>query len=135
MITGIDHIGLFVTDIDAALRFYTETLGLRAGPIETRDDPPIRRACVYIGETELELIEAHDAEQTMMRYLPHRHAGIYHLGLRVNDVDGAAAALQARAVPLIDAIREGETMRIQFIHPDAAQGTMIELVTRKTPPR
>lgn len=131
MITGIDHIGVFVRDLEAALRFYTETLGLEAGPIETRDQPPIRRACIRVGDTEIELIEAKDPEQTMMRYLPHRDAGVYHIGLRVDDVDQAAATLRARAVPMIDGIREGDTMRIQYLHPDAAQGTMIELVTRK----
>ena len=132
MVTGIDHIGIFVTDIEAALRFYTDTFGLTAGPIETRDDPPIRRACVRIGETELELIETSQPERTMMQLMPHQLPGIYHIGLRVDDVDAAAAVLQKKNVPLVNGIREGEQMRIQFVHPSAAQGTMIELVTRKS---
>ena len=131
MITGIDHIGILVADLDAAVAFYSETLGLSPGPIETRDDPPIRRVCLRVGETELELIEAKDPERTMIRYLPHRQPGIYHLGLRVADVDAAAERLREQAVPLIDGVREGDSMRIQFLHPDAAQGTMIELVARK----
>jgi hypothetical protein len=56
---------------------------------------------------------------------------VYHIGLRVEDVDGEAARLAAAGVPLADGIREGGDMRIQFLHPDAAQGTLIELVTRK----
>ncbi len=132
MVTGIDHIGIFVTDIEAALRFYSDTFGLIAGPIETHDDPPIKRACVRIGETELELIETSQPERTMMQLMPHQLPGIYHIGLRVDDVDAAAAALQKKNVPLVNGIREGEQMRIQFLHPSAAQGTMIELVTRKS---
>jgi methylmalonyl-CoA/ethylmalonyl-CoA epimerase len=132
-ITRIDHVGIFVTDLEAALRFYTETCGLEAGPIETREQPPIRRCCLRIGESELELIEARDPEQTMMRALPHRSPGIYHVGLRVEDVDAAAAELRARDVPLLDSVREGAEMRIQYIAPDAAQGALIELVTRKKP--
>lgn len=131
MVTGIDHIGILVVDLDAALRFYVETLGLVAGPIETRGDPSIRRACIRVGETELELIEARDPEHTMVRFLPHRHSGIYHIGLRVADVDAVAEQLSAQGLPLIDGVREGPDMRIQFLHPDAAQGTMIELVARK----
>jgi len=131
VIVKIDHVGILVTDLEAALRFYTETLGLQAGPIETRDQPPIRRCCVRIGDAELELIEAGDVEQTMMRLLPHRTPGIYHLGLRVDDVAAEAARLDRAGVPLVDGLREGEEMRIQYLHPDAAQGTMIELVTRK----
>jgi methylmalonyl-CoA epimerase len=131
MVVGIDHIGVLVADLDDALRFYADVLGLQAGPIETRDDPPIRRACVHVGDTEIELVETRDPSRTMMRLLPHRHPGIYHLGLRVEDVDAAAARLRERGVPLVDGIREGGEMRIQYLHPDAAQGTMIELVTRK----
>jgi hypothetical protein len=97
-----------------------------------RDDPPIRRACIRIGETELELIETSQPERTMMQVMPHQFPGIYHIGLRVDDVEAAAAALQSKNVPLVNGIREGEHMRIQFVHPDAAQGTMIELVTRKS---
>lgn len=132
MVTGIDHIGIFVTDIEAALRFYTETFGLTAGPIETREDPPIKRACIRIGETELELIETSQPERTMMQLMPHKLPGIYHIGLRVDDVEAAATALQQKNVPLVNGIREGDQMRIQFVHPSAAQGTMIELVTRKS---
>lgn len=132
MVTGVDHIGILVTDIEAALRFYVDTFGLTAGPIETRDDPPIRRACVRIGDTELELIETSAPERTMMQLMPHRFPGIYHIGLRVDDVDTAAAALASKNVPLVNGVREGEQMRIQFVHPNAAQGTMIELVTRKS---
>lgn len=131
MIAAIDHIGILVPDLDAALRFYGETLGLPAGPVQTLTDPPIRRACVRLGTVELELIEATDPEQTMMRFLPHREAGIYHVGLRVEDVDAVREELRDKRVPMIDEVREGDDMRIQFLHPDAAQGTLIELVQRK----
>ncbi len=130
-VTGIDHLGILVVDLEAAVRFYSEALGLIPGPIETRAQPPIRRCCLRVGDTELELIEAADPRQTMARLLPHQAAGIYHVGLRVDDVDAAVAELRARHVPLADEIREGGGMRIQYLHPDAAQGTMIELVTRK----
>ena len=131
MIVKIDHVGIMVADLDAALRFYTETLGLAAGPIETREQPPIRRCCLRLGDAELELIEAADPGQTMMQFLPHQGPGIYHVGLRVDDVDAEAARLRERGVPLVDGIREGGDMRIQYLHPDAAHGTLIELVTRK----
>jgi methylmalonyl-CoA epimerase len=131
VIVKIDHLGIMVDDLEAALRFYTETLGLEAGPVETRDEPPIRRCCLRLGDAELELIEARDPEQTMMQFLPHRGPGIYHVGVRVDDVDAETARLRGLGVPLVGDIREGGDMRIQYLHPDAAHGTMIELVTRK----
>ena len=130
-VVGIDHVGILVTDLESALRFYTETLGLPAPEIESIAEPPIRRACLRLGDVELELIEAADPERTMMRLLPHRHPGVYHVGLRVTDVDGAASELRERGVPVVDGVREGESMRIQYLHPDAAQGAMFELVQRK----
>jgi len=130
-VTRIDHVGILVTDLEEAVRFYRETFGLEPGPIEVRDHPPIRRCCLRIGDAELELIEAGDPEQTMLRFLPHRGPGVYHVGLRCDDVDAAAGELRDRAVPLVDGVRAGGDMRIQYLHPDAAQGALIELVTRK----
>ena len=104
-VTRIDHIGILVADLEAAVRFYTETCGLDAGPIETRSQPPIRRCCLRVGESELELIEARDPSQSMMRLLPHQGPGIYHIGLRVADVDAVAAELAGRGVPLADGVR------------------------------
>lgn len=133
MSVRIDHVGIMVADLDAALRFYTETFGLSAGPIESREQPPIRRCCIQVGDAELELIEARDPEQTMQRLLPHKGPGVYHVGLRVDDVDREAARLGGNGVQLVDTVRAGGDMRVQFLHPDAAHGTLIELVTRTQP--
>src|SRR5437867_4063675 len=131
-IIAIDHIGIAVSNLDDALRFYTQTLGLTADPIEDKPEHGLRIARVRVGEVELELIEARDWEGTMQRYLPHRGPGVYHVGLRVGDVDAAVAQLEKAQVPVIDhEPREGDSMRVSFLHPDAANGTLIELVMRK----
>ena len=132
-ILAIDHIGIAVNNLEEALRFYIETLGLTAAPIEDHPEQGLRIARVRVGEIELELIEAQDWERTMQRHLPHKGLGVYHVGLRVADVDAAVGELEQGHVPIIDhAPREGDCMRVSFLHPDAAQGTLIELVTRKT---
>jgi methylmalonyl-CoA/ethylmalonyl-CoA epimerase len=132
-ILGVDHIGIAVSNLEDALRFYTETLGLCADPIEDRPEQGLRIARVRVGQIELELIEAQDWERTTQRHLPHQGPGVYHVGLRVADVDAAVAELEDAQVPVIDhAPREGDAMRVSFLHPDAAQGTLIELVMRKT---
>jgi methylmalonyl-CoA/ethylmalonyl-CoA epimerase len=129
-ILAIDHIGIAVANLDEALRFYTETLGLQADPIEDKEEHGLRIARVRVGDAQLELIEARDWDRTMQRYLPRRGPGIYHVGLRVEDVDAAVAELEGRAIPVIDRQpRAGDGMRVSFLHPDAAAGTLIELVT------
>ena len=131
-ILGIDHIGIAVTNLEEALGFYTQKLGLTAEPIEDRPEHGLRIARVRIGDVELELIEATAWDLTMQRYLPHRGPGVYHVGLRVENVDAAVAELEDASVPIIDhQPREGDHMRVSFLHPDAAQGTLIELVTKK----
>jgi len=133
-VLGIDHIGIAVNDLETALRFYTETLGLPADPIEERPEHGLRIARVHAGDVELELIEASDWDRTMQRHLLHRGPGVYHFGLRVADVDAAVAEMEDARVPVIDhEPREGPAMRVSFLHPDAAGGTLIELVTRKKP--
>lgn len=132
-ILGIDHIGIAVDNLDEALRFYTDVLGLPADPIDEKPEQHLRIARVRAGDVQLELIEAQNWDQTMQRYLPHRGPGVYHVGLRVANVDAAVAELERADVPVIDRQpREGGNMRVSFLHPDAAQGTLIELVTRKT---
>ena len=129
-ILAVDHIGVAVADLNEALRFYTETLGLAAGPIEDKTEQGLRIARVQVADVQLELIEARDWQLTMQRYLPHQGPGVYHIGLRVADVDAAVAQLEQSDVPIIDHVpREGDNMRVSFLHPDAAAGTLIELVT------
>ncbi len=131
-VLGIDHIGIAVQNLDEALRFYTETLGLPASPVQDSPEHGLRIARVRIGDIDLELIEAQDWERTTQRHLPYKGPGVYHFGLRVADVDAAVAELEHAAVPLIDHVpREGDNLRVSFQHPDAAHGALIELVMHK----
>ncbi len=131
-ILGIDHIGIAVRNLEEALRFYTETLGLEAGAIQDSPEHGLRIARVRIGDVDLELIEAQDWERTTQRHLPYKGPGVYHFGLRVADVDATVAELEAAEVPIIDHTpRAGDTMRVSFLHPDAANGALIELVMHK----
>ncbi|GIW41244.1 MAG: methylmalonyl-CoA epimerase [Candidatus Binatia bacterium] len=130
-ILGVDHIGIAVEDIEKARRFYVERLGLPAGPIEDRPEYGLRLCRVSVGEIELELLEARDWEETTQKYLPYRGPGVYHFGLRVEDVDACVEELDEAGVPLIDRVpREGDEMRVSFLAPEASSGALIELVTR-----
>jgi methylmalonyl-CoA/ethylmalonyl-CoA epimerase len=131
-ILAVDHVGIAVTNLEEALRFYRETLGLPADPIEDKPEQGVRIARVHVGDVQLELIESSDWDRTMQRYLPHQGPGVYHIGLRVADVDAAVVEFERAAVPVIDhQPREGDGMRVSFVHPSAAHGTLIELVTRR----
>jgi methylmalonyl-CoA/ethylmalonyl-CoA epimerase len=133
-ILGVDHIGIAVSNIEEALRFYTDTLGLVASPVQDSPEHGLRIARVRVGDVDLELIEAQDWERTTQRYLPYKGPGVYHFGLRVADVGASVAELEAANVPVIDHVpREGDNMRVSFLHPEAANGALIELVTHQDP--
>lgn len=133
-ITQIDHLGIYVENLDAAVHFWRDVVGLEcAGPQERREHG-IRLAYVRIGDVELELIEA-PIEKTQLRHMPHQGPGLYHVGLRTDDVTAAIDRLRAAGVAILDPVpREGQAMRIQFASPDGpSQGVMIEVVERRRP--
>jgi len=134
-ILGIDHIGIAVRRLEEALEFYVDRLGLTADAIEEKPELGIRLVRVRAANVVLELIEAQDWGRTTQRYLDHKGPGVYHVGLQVDDVDAAVAELLESRTRLIDEVpREGDEMRVSFVHPDATGGALVELVTKKRPP-
>jgi len=131
MSVRLDHVGIYVADLDAALRFYCSALGLDRPAIEDKPEHHMRIARLRLGEVELELIEA-AVEDTMLRHMPYQGPGVYHIGLRVESTDRELERLRAAGIAALDETpREGDAMRVAFLHPSAAQGVMIELVERK----
>ena len=135
MITQVDHVGIYVEDLEAAVRFWRDVVGLECTEISAHPESGHRLAHVCVNGVELELIEAAAVEDTMLRHMPHRGPGIYHVGLRTDDLEGAAARLRAAGVRMLDETpRTGGGMRVQFAAPDGlSQGVMIELVDRLRP--
>jgi len=134
-VTGIDHVGIAVESMEEALRFYRDRLGLAADAIQEIPQHGIRLCRVHAGPIYLELIEARDWSATTMRHLPYRGPGVYHVGLRVDDVAAGVAELKAAGVALVDDVpREGADMRISYLAPASAGGALLELVERKSRP-
>jgi methylmalonyl-CoA/ethylmalonyl-CoA epimerase len=134
MVTQLDHVGIYVEDIEAAVRFWRDVVGLECTEISEHPETGHRLAHVCVNGVELELIEA-AVENTMLRHMPHRGPGIYHVGLRTDDLEGAVARLRDAGVRMLDeSPRTGQGMRVQFAAPDGlSQGVMIELVDRLRP--
>jgi methylmalonyl-CoA/ethylmalonyl-CoA epimerase len=125
----LDHIGIAVKDLDAALAFYRDALGLE---IEGTEDVPSQQVRVHfaaVGEPKIELLEATAPTSPIAKYIEKRGPGIHHLTLRVDDVAATLASLKARGVRLIDEQpRPGaEGSMIAFVHPASTGGVLIEL--------
>ena len=125
----LDHIGIAVRDIDEALAFYRDALGLDVRASEAVPSQDVRVRKVPVGGASLELLEATGAESTIRRFIDRRGPGLHHITLRVDDLVEALERLRSRGVRLIDdAPREGaDGSLIAFIHPSSAHGVLIEL--------
>jgi methylmalonyl-CoA epimerase len=128
----LDHIGIAVADVQEALRFYRDALGL---DVELPEDVPSQRVRVHFiptGDAALELLEATAEDSPIAKYVQKRGPGLHHITLRVDDIHTALAQLKGRGVRLIDeSPRPGaHGSLVAFIHPSSAHGVLVELKQR-----
>lgn len=125
----LDHVGIAVRDLDEALAFYRDALGLDVGELEDVPSQHVRARFLPVGEAALELLQATSSESAVARSIERRGPGIHHITLRVDDLAAALAGLRDRGVRLVDEQpRPGAGgSLVAFIHPSAAQGVLIEL--------
>jgi methylmalonyl-CoA epimerase len=130
MIKKINHIGIAVNSIDQALKLYTEVLGLSLKDIEVVEEQRTKTAIIPVGESNIELLEAADAESPIAKYIEKFGEGIHHLALEVSDVEDALGQVSRNGLPLIDEKpRKGvENSRIAFLHPKGTGRVLLELV-------
>ena len=125
----VDHIGIAVADLSAALAFYRDALGLEIEAPEEVASERVRAHFIPAGETALELLEATAEDSPIAKYVAKRGPGLHHLTLRVDDIAAALAQLKARGVRLIDeSPRPGaHGSLVAFVHPASAHGVLVEL--------
>ena len=123
----IAHVGVAVPDLEAALAFYRDVLGLVPRSPETADGATI--VSLPFGESEIELLAPLDPAGPIAKFLERRGPGIHHICYRVPDLDRALDACRDAGYRLIDqAPRLGAAgRRIAFVHPKATAGILIEL--------
>lgn len=128
----LDHVGIAVSDVDQALAFYRDALGLDIEPPEEIESQRVRAHFIAAGDAMLELLEPTAPDSPIARYLEKRGPGMHHVALRVDDIRAALAMLKARGVRLIDEQpRPGaHGSLVAFIHPASAHGVLVELKQR-----
>src|SRR5437763_11517900 len=131
----LDHVGIAVKDLAAALAFYRDALGLEVEAPEEVASQRVRAHFIPAGESKLELLEATAPESPIAKYIEKRGPGLHHITLRVEDIHAALAQLKARGAKLIDEQpRPGaEGALIAFIHPTATAGVLVELKQAHSP--
>jgi methylmalonyl-CoA/ethylmalonyl-CoA epimerase len=125
----IEHIGIAVRSLDAAIPRFRLLLGTDCYAVEEVADQKVKTAFFKVGQTKIELLESTAPESPIAKFIDRRGEGIHHIALAVDDVDGALAALAGAGLQLVDqTARTGaEGLRIAFLHPASCHGVLTEL--------
>src|SRR3954469_1145961 len=127
----IDHVGVAVADLDAAIAFFRDTLGMRLAHEEVNEEQGVREAMMAVGGSGscIQLLAPLSEESTIAKFLERSGPGIQQLAYRVTDVDAVGATLRERGLRLLyDEPRGGTSgSRVNFIHPKDAGGVLVEL--------
>jgi methylmalonyl-CoA/ethylmalonyl-CoA epimerase len=134
-VTAVDHVGIAVPDLDAAIAFYRDTFGLEVVHIEVNEEQGVREAMVRApGDTgdgtAIQLLAPLNEDSTIAKFIGRNGPGLQQLAYRVTDIDAATADLKAKGVKLLyDTPKRGTAgSRVNFVHPKAAGGVLVELV-------
>lgn len=127
-ITKINHIAIAVSDVDTALSFWQDALGLTVDHIE---DVPSQQATVVfipVGESEVELVKPTSADTGVARFIAERGGGMHHLCFEVDNIEEMLAQLKEKGIRLInESPLELPGRRMAFIHPKSTGGVLVEL--------
>ncbi|RMG09506.1 MAG: methylmalonyl-CoA epimerase [Acidobacteria bacterium] len=129
----INHLGIATKEIQEALRFWEESLGLKNVHTEVVEEQKVKVAMLPIGETRIELLEPTASDSPISKFLEKRGGGIHHIAIEVDDINAVLERLKSNGVKLIDQVpRVGaEGCLIAFVHPSSTNGVLLELVQKE----
>lgn len=132
-ISHIEHIGIAVTNMEEAIHFYEEKLGLKCYSIEEVKEQKVKTAFFMVGQTKIELLESTDPDGPIGKFIEKKGEGIHHIAFAVNEIENQLLALDNNGVQLIDKTpRKGaEGLDIAFLHPKSTKGVLMEICENK----
>ena len=132
MFTKIDHVGIAVPDLDAAIAFYADAFGIRSVHEETNEEQGVGEAMLAVGDgsTRIQLLAPLTDESTIATFIDRFGPGVQQVAYTVEDIEAASAELRGKGLRLLyDAPRRGTSNSlVNFIHPKDAGGVLVELV-------
>jgi methylmalonyl-CoA/ethylmalonyl-CoA epimerase len=131
-ITAIDHVGIAVADLDAAIEHYTSAYGMTCVHQEVNEEQGVREAMMAVGDSGsyLQLLAPLSPDSTIGKFLDKNGPGIQQMAYRVDSIEEVSEHLRSQGMRLLyDAPRKGTAgSRVNFVHPKSAGGVLVELV-------
>ncbi|HEY1509390.1 MAG TPA: methylmalonyl-CoA epimerase [Solirubrobacteraceae bacterium] len=130
MLTAVDHVGVAVDDLEAAIALYSGTLGMALVHRETVTEQGVEAVLLDVGESHIELLSPLAPDTAVGKFLERKGPGLHHVAYRVDSVDETLAALAKAGMRLIDEQpRTGiRGSRVAFVHPSSTGGVLTEIV-------
>ena len=130
MFARVDHIGVAVEDLDAAIALHEQAYGMVVAHREVVEEQGVEAVLLDVGENHVELLRPLDAESPVGRFLSKRGPGLHHVAYQVADVQATLDTLRDRGLRLIDETpRTGiRGSRVAFLHPESSGGVLTEIV-------
>jgi methylmalonyl-CoA/ethylmalonyl-CoA epimerase len=130
MFARVDHIGVAVQDLDAAIALHVEAYGMAVAHREVVEAQGVEAVLLDVGENHVELLRPLDGETPVGRFLSKRGPGLHHVAYQVSDVQATLDTLRDRGLRLIDETpRTGiRGTRVAFLHPESSGGVLTEIV-------
>ncbi len=127
--TGLDHVAILVSDLDAAIQLFRDVYGLTLHEVEEVPTEKVKVAIFGHGTGRIELVCPTDESSSIAQRLKAKGEGLHHICLEVPDIETAMAALKARGAPLLDEKpRPGAGgAKVAFVHPKGSRGVLVEL--------
>jgi methylmalonyl-CoA/ethylmalonyl-CoA epimerase len=136
LFSRVDHVGIAVPDLDAAIEFYRRAFGIVSVHEETNEEQGVREAMLVVGDgtTQIQLLAPLNEQSTIAKFIDRSGPGVQQLAFTVSDIEAASAQLRANGLRLLyDAPRSGTAnSRVNFVQPKDAGGVLIELVEPAT---
>jgi methylmalonyl-CoA/ethylmalonyl-CoA epimerase len=125
----LDHVAVLVPDLEAALAFWQDQLGLELDKVETVSSMAVKIAFLPLGESEIELVQPTSPDSGLAKFLEKRGPGLHHICIEVDDIAAKLEELKTQDVQLIDEqpIQMEDGRQLAFIHPKASGGVLLEL--------
>lgn len=132
-ISHIEHIGIAVENLNKAISYYEDVLGLKCYAVEEIKDQKVKTAFFMIGQTKIELLESTDPDGPVGRFVEKNGEGVHHIAFAVEKLEESLMEAESKGVRLIDKIpRKGaEGLDIAFLHPKSTMGVLTEFCEKK----
>jgi methylmalonyl-CoA/ethylmalonyl-CoA epimerase len=130
--THVEHIGIAVANLDEAIKYYEDVLGLKCYAIEEVAEQKVKVAFFQVGDTKIELLETTDPEGPIGKFVEKKGPGVHHIAFAVENVENALKSVEEKGVALIDKTHRigAEGLKIGFLHPKSTLGVLTEFCSK-----